>query len=53
VATVPDAVQQIADARSAARAQKNWAESDRLRDAIAAAGWDVRDSKDGQQLKKR
>jgi cysteinyl-tRNA synthetase len=50
---VPAAIQQLADARSAARTQKNWAESDRLRDAIAAAGWEVRDSKDGQKLKKR
>jgi cysteinyl-tRNA synthetase len=41
------------DARSAARKEKNWTESDRLRDAIAAAGWEVRDSKDGQKLKKR
>jgi cysteinyl-tRNA synthetase len=49
----PAAIQQLAAARSAARSQKNWAESDRLRDAIAAAGWEVRDSKDGQKLKKR
>jgi cysteinyl-tRNA synthetase len=50
---VPAAIQQLADARSAARTQKNWAESDRLRDAIAASGWEIRDSKDGQKLKKR
>ncbi len=50
---VPEEIQCLAAARSAARAQKNWAESDRLRDALAAAGWDVRDSKDGQKLKKR
>jgi cysteinyl-tRNA synthetase len=50
---VPEAIQRLADARGAARQQKNWAESDRLRDTIAAAGWEVRDSKDGQKLKKR
>ena len=38
------------DERAAARAAKNWAESDRLRDAIAAAGWLVKDSKEGQTL---
>jgi cysteinyl-tRNA synthetase len=52
-AAVPAAIQQMFDARSAARKEKNWTESDRLRDAIAAAGWEVRDSKDGQKLKKR
>ncbi|MBM4164851.1 MAG: cysteine--tRNA ligase [Lentisphaerae bacterium] len=50
---VPAAIQQLFEARSAARKGKNWAESDRLRDAIASAGWEVRDSKDGQKLKKR
>ena len=37
--------------RAAARAAKNWAESDRLRAAIAALGWEVRDSKTGQTLR--
>jgi len=38
--------------RAAARASKNWAESDRLRDEIAALGWIVQDSKDGYKLLK-
>ena len=33
--------------RSAARAEKNWAESDRLRDDLAARGIVVKDNKDG------
>ncbi len=36
--------------RQAARAAKNWALSDRLRDRIAALGWIVKDTKDGQKL---
>jgi cysteinyl-tRNA synthetase len=36
-------VQRLVDARSAARAAKNWAESDRLRDELAAAGIIVED----------
>ena len=36
--------------RAAARQAKNWAESDRLRDAIAALGWAVKDTKDGQRV---
>ena len=47
---VPADVQSLLDARAAARQAKNWAESDRLRDAIAAAGWLVKDSKDGQSV---
>lgn len=38
--------------RAAARADKNWAESDKLRDEIAALGWIVQDSKDGYKLVK-
>jgi cysteinyl-tRNA synthetase len=38
--------------RAAARANKNWAESDKLRDEIAAFGWTVQDSKDGSRLVK-
>jgi cysteinyl-tRNA synthetase len=38
------------DQRAEARKAKNWAESDRLRDAIAALGWAVKDSKEGQSV---
>jgi cysteinyl-tRNA synthetase len=38
--------------RATARANKNWAESDRLRDEIAAQGWTVQDSRDGSKLVK-
>ena len=36
--------------RATARAKKNWAESDKLRDEIEALGWTVQDSKDGSKL---
>jgi cysteinyl-tRNA synthetase len=49
-ATVSAEVQALLDERAAARDAKNWAESDRLRDAIAALGWVVKDTKDGQKL---
>ncbi|MBI5946364.1 MAG: cysteinyl-tRNA synthetase [Chloroflexi bacterium] len=39
--------------RGEARARKDFAESDRLRDEIAALGWEVQDSKEGQKLVKR
>ena len=49
-ATVPQAVLDLVEARAAARAAKNWALSDEIRAQIDAAGWIVKDSKDGQKL---
>lgn len=48
---LPAEIQTLVDARAAARAAKQWAESDRLRDELAAKGWEVRDSKEGQKIK--
>lgn len=42
----------LVEERVLARASKNWAESDKLRDEIAALGWIVQDSKDGYKLLK-
>jgi cysteinyl-tRNA synthetase len=50
VVDVPTAVQQLAEARWQARAAKNWAESDRLRDELLATGWTVKDGKEGYEL---
>ncbi len=44
--------QRLADARAAARAAKNWQESDRLRDAIHALGYTVEDTPQGQKVRK-
>ncbi|HEU4658321.1 MAG TPA: cysteine--tRNA ligase [Capillimicrobium sp.] len=46
----PDEVVELARQRSAARAARDFAEADRLRDEIAAAGWAVRDTADGFEL---
>jgi cysteinyl-tRNA synthetase len=45
--TAEEAIAKVVDARSRARAEKDWAASDRLRDALAAVGVEVKDSKDG------
>ena len=50
---VPAEIQALLDARAEARKAKNWAESDRLRNEIAAAGWLVKDSKEGQTCTKK
>ncbi|MBI3738814.1 MAG: hypothetical protein HY258_07190, partial [Chloroflexi bacterium] len=42
----------LLDQRREARFNKQWAESDRIRDQIAALGWTVQDTKDGQKLVK-
>jgi hypothetical protein len=40
---IPDEILDAAHARSRARAERNWAEADRLRAEIAAAGWTIVD----------
>ncbi len=49
---IPADVQAQLDARAAARKAKNWAESDRIRDALKAAGWEVKDTPQGQKVRK-
>jgi cysteinyl-tRNA synthetase len=47
----PDAAaQELLERRQAARAGKDYAEADRMRDELAALGWEVRDGADGAQL---
>ena len=45
-------VQELLAQRAEARANKNWAESDRLRDEIVAMGYVLKDTKQGQQITK-
>jgi len=45
-------VTMLVEQRAAARARKDFAESDRLRDQIQALGWQIQDSKEGQNLVK-
>ncbi|MBN2387118.1 MAG: hypothetical protein JXB85_08860 [Anaerolineales bacterium] len=51
---VPEApaeeVLELAEQRELARARKDWAASDNLRDQIAALGWQVLDTPEGQKL---
>ena len=42
----------LLDARSVARAARDWAESDRLRDELAARGVAVEDTRDGQRWRR-
>ena len=49
---IPADVQELLELRSRARAEKNWAESDRLRDELKSRGYAVKDTPQGQQLVK-
>jgi cysteinyl-tRNA synthetase len=54
IAPPPDAgpdpeVQALLDARAAARAARDWAASDRLRDELLERGIAVEDTRDGQR----
>ena len=50
VEEIPEEVIRLAEERLKARAEKNWAESDRLRSEISALGYSIKDSKDGYEL---
>ncbi|MDD4628306.1 MAG: cysteine--tRNA ligase [Candidatus Peribacteraceae bacterium] len=49
---IPSEVQKLLDARKAARANKDFKESDRLRTEIGKKGYDVKDSVEGQKARK-
>jgi cysteinyl-tRNA synthetase len=50
---VPAAIEALARARADARAEKNWAEADRLRAQLHDAGWEVDDRAAGYALRRR
>jgi len=49
---LPAEIQQMVDERAQARKDKNWKKSDELRDALAAAGYIVKDTPQGQNITK-
>jgi len=49
---IPAEVRKLANLRAEARAAKNFKESDRLRDEMAALGYEVRDTAEGQKITK-
>lgn len=50
--SLPPEIEALLEARKQARANKEWAESDRLRDEIQSKGYIVQDSKDGMKVLK-
>ncbi len=49
---LPDEIQELIEQRNEARKNKNWAESDRIRDLLIEKGYTVKDSKDGTIVEK-
>ena len=49
---IPEDIKELLSKRQEARANKNWEESDKLRDLIKEKGYIVKDSKDGQTIEK-
>jgi len=49
---VPDEVETLVKAREAARASKDWTQSDDLRDAVNKLGYTIEDTPDGAKISK-
>ncbi|MDS0790760.1 cysteine--tRNA ligase [Burkholderia pseudomultivorans] len=47
---IPEDVRVLLDARERARAERDWASADRIRDSLRAQGWRVEDTTEGQRL---
>jgi cysteinyl-tRNA synthetase len=52
-AEIPADVLALVEARQVARKNKDWKESDRIRDALAALGWEVKDTPQGPKTKRK
>jgi len=50
---VPEEIAALAEARFAAKKEKNWAEADRLRAEIAEKGYLIKDTKEGYTIEKK
>ena len=50
---LPDDIKALVDERNDARLNKNWSESDRLRDLLISKGYSVKDSKEGTIVEKQ
>ena len=50
--SIPEDVQKLVSERNEARANRNWAESDRIRDILIGMGYTVKDSKEGTIIEK-
>lgn len=52
VSDIPDEIQELVEKREAARATRNWAEADTIRDALKFKGYSVEDTNEGPKIAK-
>lgn len=50
---LPADIKALVEERNVARSEKNWSESDRIRDVLIEKGYDVKDSKEGTIVEKK
>ena len=50
---LPEEIKELVNSRNIARQEKNWAESDRIRDILIQKGYNVKDSKEGTIVEKQ
>ena len=50
---IPEEILDLVEQRKIARNEKNWAESDRLRDLVIEKGYNIKDTKDGVEIERR
>lgn len=50
--TIPEDISRLIDQRQKARENKNWDEADEIREQLTAAGYHVKDTPDGPQVKR-
>ncbi len=48
---IPEKIMQLVKQRTLAREKKDWAKSDELRDSIISKGFEIKDTKDGMEVK--
>ena len=49
---IPEEIKELLEQRKLAREEKNWSESDRIRDILREKGYQVKDSKEGMTIEK-
>ena len=50
---LPEEIKELVNSRNISRQEKNWAESDRIRDILIQKGYNVKDSKEGTIVEKQ
>ena len=50
---IPEEILNLIEERKIARSNKNWEESDRIRDLINSKGYNIKDTKDGTEITKK